>query len=174
MSVRVNSSAALCQVSQLGIYRPDAIEVWRTKVGRIQMKEVQAERVPMQVSQGCLVASVQVDLTEVNIRQLRSDLLTRIQIAKPRGVILDLSAIAVMDIVDWNNLRRTLDMVNIMGSKPIICGLRPGVVAALSDMDAEVSDVEAVFDLDSAFELLDRELDDIDPDDPEQILEDDE
>ena len=138
------------------------------------MEEVQAERVPMQVSQGCLVASVQVDLTEVNIRQLRSDLLARIQVARPRGVILDLSAIAVMDIVDWNNLRRTLDMVDIMGSRPVICGLRPGVVAALSDMDAEISDVEAVFDLDSAFELLDRELDDIDPDDPEQILEDDE
>ena len=138
------------------------------------MEEVQAERVPIQVSQGCLVASVQVDLTEVNVRQLRSDLLARIQVARPRGVILDLSAIAVMDIVDWNNLRRTLDMVDIMGSRPVICGLRPGVVAALSDMDAHVSGLEAVFDLDAAFELLNRDVEDKDPNDLEQVYRDEE
>ena len=138
------------------------------------MEEVQAERVPMQVSQGCLVASVQVDLTEVNIRQLRSDLLARIQIARPRGVILDLSAIAVMDIVDWNNLRRTLDMVDIMGSRPVICGLRPGVVAALSDMDAHVSGLEAVFDLVCALVLHKRNVEDKDPNDLEQVYRDEE
>jgi rsbT antagonist protein RsbS len=138
------------------------------------MEEDQAERVPIQVSQGCIVASVQVDLTDINVHQLRTDLLARVQTARPRGVILDLSAIAVMDLVDWNNLRRTLDMVNIMGSRPVICGLRPGVVAALSDMDAEVSDLESVFDLDAAFQLLNREIEDKDPDDLEQIVEDDE
>ena len=138
------------------------------------MEEDQAERVPMQVSQGCIVASVQVDLTDINIHQLRTDLLAQVQTARPRGVILDLSAIAVMDLVDWNNLRRTLDMVNIMGSRPVICGLRPGVVAALSDMDAEVSDLESVFDLDAAFQLLNCEVDDKDPDSLEQLFEDDE
>lgn len=138
------------------------------------MKEGQAERVPMQVSQGCVVASVQVDLTDVNIRQLRTDLLAQVQTVRPRGVILDLSGITVMDRVDWNNLRRTLDMVNIMGSRPVICGLRPGVVAALSEMDAEVSDLESVLDLDAAFQLLNRDLDEKDPDRLEQLFEDDE
>ena len=66
------------------------------------MEEDQAERVPIQVSQGCIVASVQVDLTDINVHQLRTDLLARVQTARPRGVILDLSAIAVMDLVDWN------------------------------------------------------------------------
>lgn len=138
------------------------------------MKEGQAERVPMQVSQGCVVASVQVDLTDVNIRQLRTDLLAQVQTVRPRGVILDLSGITVMDRVDWNNLRRTLDMVNIMGSRPVICGLRPGVVAALSEMDAEVSDLESVLDLDAAFQLLNRDIDEKDPDRLEQLFEDDE
>lgn len=137
------------------------------------MKEGQAERVPMQVSQGCVVASVQVDLTDVNIRQLRTDLLAQVQTVRPRGVILDLSGIAVMDRVDWNNLRRTLDMVSIMGSRPVICGLRPGVVAALSEMDAEVSDLESVLDLDAAFQLLNRDIDEKDPDRLEQLFEDD-
>jgi rsbT antagonist protein RsbS len=115
---------------------------------------VNVPRIPLQMSNQCLVASIQVDLTDAVLEQFRDDLLKELQDRQPRGVILDLSGIEVMDLSDFENIRSTTSMAGLMGAQAVVCGLRPGVVASLILLGAETDELTAARDLDMAFELL--------------------
>ena len=113
------------------------------------------QRIPLQVVRGCVVASIQIDLTAEVLRQFRNDLLECVQKSSATGVILDVSGIDILDMDDFNGLRLTMEMAEVMGARPILSGLKPGVVSALIDLGADPEGVNAVLNLDDAFQLLD-------------------
>jgi rsbT antagonist protein RsbS len=115
---------------------------------------VPTTRVPMQVTRGCLVASIQGEIGTEMLRAFRADLLARVRDTDARGVILDLSGVEVMDAVEFDSLRHTMDMVALMGAAPLLVGLRAGIVSALVDLEANVDSVRTAFDVDQAFDLL--------------------
>ena len=119
------------------------------------MTDSNVQRIPLQVARGCVVASIQIDLTPEVLRQFRIDLLERVQKISANGVILDVSGIDILDLDDFNGLRSTMEMAEIMGARPILSGLKPGVVSALIDLGADPEGVNAVLNLDDAFQLLD-------------------
>jgi len=119
------------------------------------MTDSNVQRIPLQVARGCVVASIQIDLTPEVLRQFRIDLLERVQKTSANGVILDVSGIDILDLDDFNGLRSTMAMAEVMGARPILSGLKPGVVSALIDLGADPEGVNAVLNLDDAFRLLD-------------------
>ena len=119
------------------------------------MRAFSVQRIPLQVTRGCVVASIQFDLDPEVLRQFRIDLLERVQKSRANGVILDVSGIDILDLDDFNGLRSTMEMAEIMGARPILSGLKPGVVSALIDLGADPEGVNAVLNLDDAFRLLD-------------------
>jgi anti-anti-sigma regulatory factor len=52
-------------------------------------------RVPLQVVRGCLVASVQVELSDEVLHRFQQDLLGRLRDSRARAIILDLSGVSV-------------------------------------------------------------------------------
>ena len=113
-----------------------------------------ANRIPLQISNNCLVASIQIDLTADVLEQFREDLLTQLQARHARGIILDLSGIEIMDLSDFENIRSTISMAKVMGVSSVVCGMRPGVVASVVMLGAATDEIRAARDLDMAFELL--------------------
>jgi rsbT antagonist protein RsbS len=118
------------------------------------MHEPDATRIPLQLSRGCVVASIQVDLSDEVLRRFRSDLLELLETSGSTGIVVDLAGVDVMDAEDFSALRRTLSMAAVMGARSVLCGLRPGVVAALVDLGADVDGVVAARSLDDALALL--------------------
>jgi len=108
----------------------------------------------MQVISGCLTASIQLDLTTDLLRRFQQDLLQRIKTSGVSAVILDVSGVEIMDLEDFELLRRSMVMASIMGTRPILVGLRPGIVASLIAMDANIDGVEAATDLEDALQRL--------------------
>ena len=119
------------------------------------MTNPNAQHIPLQVVRGCVVASIQIDLTPGVMRQFRKDLLERVQESRANGVILDVSGVDILDLDDFNGLRRSMEMAEIMGARSILSGLKPGVVSALIDLGADPAGLNAVLNLDDAFRLLD-------------------
>ena len=121
-------------------------------------------RIPLQVARGCVVASVQVDLDDEILRSFQEDLLERVQRSQVSGVIMDLSGVRIIDSQDFKALRRTISMAELLGARTVISGMQPGVVAALVELDADLDDIVATFNLDDAFRVMDnlsaRALDD--------------
>ncbi len=113
-------------------------------------------RIPLTVSRGCIVASIQRDLRGTILRQFRHDLLERLQICGASGVIIDLSGVSIMDADDFDGIRRTLDMAALMGARTVVVGLRPGVVSALVELGVETGNFDTLLDLDDGFALIER------------------
>jgi rsbT antagonist protein RsbS len=113
-------------------------------------------RIPLQISRDCVVASIQVDLSDAVLRRFRTELLELIQTSGARGVILDVSGIEVMDYEDFEALRRTMAMARLMGAPSVLAGLQAGVVSSLVELGAETEDIVAVMDLDDAFRIMDQ------------------
>ena len=55
-------------------------------------------RIPLQLSQNPVVASIQIDLNEEILHQFRRDLLEKLHATGARGVILDVSGVEVMEV----------------------------------------------------------------------------
>jgi rsbT antagonist protein RsbS len=107
---------------------------------------------------GCLVASIQVDLDDRVIQQLADSLLEALHRQSARGVILDLSGVAIMDAEEFAALRKIERMAALMGARTVFAGLKPGVVSALIDLDADIAELVASRSLDDAFLLIDAEI----------------
>lgn len=118
------------------------------------MEANDAARVPLTVSRGCIVASIQRDLRGEVLQQFRDDLLERLQSSGANGVILDLSGLSIMDADDFDGIRRTLDMAALMGARAMVVGLRPGVVSALVALGVETGNFDTLLDLDDGFALF--------------------
>jgi rsbT antagonist protein RsbS len=114
-----------------------------------------ASQIPLQLSRGCVVASIQIDFDSEVVTRFRSDLLQFVHASQSSRVIIDLSGVEIMDADDFEALRRTLSMVALMGARPILAGLRPGVVSGLVGLGIDTEGVEAALNLDEAFKLFD-------------------
>ena len=119
------------------------------------MTTFSVQRIPLQVARSCVVASIQIDINPEVLRQFRNDLLECVQKSRADGVILDVSGIDILDLDDFNGLRRTMEMAEVMGARPVLSGLKPGVVSALIDLGADPEGMYTVLNLDDAFRLLD-------------------
>ena len=115
-------------------------------------------------------AMIQVDLDEQVLARLREDLLRLVHETAPRGVILDVAGLEVLDTCDFEALKQTMQMVRLLGPRPLIAGMNAGIVAALMDLDVDVTGVEAAIDLDDAFDRLDSR-ENADPANREQAAE---
>jgi rsbT antagonist protein RsbS len=110
--------------------------------------------VAMQVSQGLVVASIQVDLVDSVLERFREELLQRVHTSGCRGVILDLSGLETLDAEEFSRLRSIMDMVQIMGADSVLVGMQAGVVSALIETGADVDGLCTALDLDAAFALF--------------------
>jgi rsbT antagonist protein RsbS len=111
-------------------------------------------RIPLQTSQGCVVASIQVDLSEEVLARFKEELLELLHRSGARGVILDVSGVEIMDLEDFEALRRAMSMAAVMGARCLLSGLRPGVVSSLVDLGADTRGIEGVLNLDEAFRRM--------------------
>ena len=115
------------------------------------MANLERGNIPLQISQNCVVASIQAELTPAVLEQLRQDILNKLHDSGAKGVIIDLSGIEILDLTDFNELRQIVDMVGIMGAKTIMSGFKPELISALVDLDANIDGINAAFNLDDAF-----------------------
>ena len=96
-------------------------------------------RVPLQLSRGCIVASIQVDLDDEVLSQFRTDLLEMLQRNDANAVVLDVSGIEILDLVEFQALRDTMSMAALMGARTVFSGFRPGVVSALVELASHLN-----------------------------------
>ena len=113
-------------------------------------------KIPLQISRDCVIATIQLDLSDAVLRQFQTELLELIQSSGAQGVILDVSGIEVMDYEDFEALHKTMAMARLMGAPSVLAGLQAGVVSSLVELGAETDDIVAAMDLDDAFRIMDQ------------------
>ena len=103
---------------------------------------------------GCLVANMQVDLTPEVREVLRDSLLQRLEHTKADGVVLDFSGLTVMDVVEFEEIRKLVETVEFLGARCVVVGLNPGIVRYLVMANANTDDFQSMLGLEDALRWL--------------------
>ena len=101
---------------------------------------------------GCVVAAVRADLDARHLAAFRDAVLTAVRERGSRAVVFDLSALTLLDPHDFDALRRSVAMVELMGARAVLVGLRPALIAALVDMGAELGGLVGELSLEEGLE----------------------
>lgn len=103
-----------------------------------------------------LIASIQSDLSDTEVLQLRDDLAERVGTLRARGLIIDVAALDVIDSFVARALRSIAVTARLRGAETVVVGIRPDVAIALVQFNLNLEPVRAALDVDEAVELLDR------------------
>ena len=103
-----------------------------------------------------LIASIQSDLTDQQILAFRDDLAERVGRLRARGVIVDVTALDVIDSFVARSLRSLAVTARLRGAETVIVGIQPDVAIAMAHFDLNLAPLRTALDLDEALAMLDR------------------
>ena len=105
-----------------------------------------------------LIATVQAALTDSDTERLRYDLMERVSRYRAQGIIVDVTAIDVMDSFAARSLRTIAHMTRLRGADTVIVGLQPEVAFAMVQLGLMFDDMYTALDLEEGLALLNRQL----------------
>lgn len=101
-------------------------------------------------TQGVLVVTMQPDMSSGQFESMRQTVLERITRNKLKALVLDFSAIDVMNLLEFNRIRKFLASVRLLGTETAIVSLSVGVVLYLADVGADTDGIDCYYGLDEA------------------------
>jgi len=103
-----------------------------------------------------LIASIQSALSDNDLMELRDSLVTQVGNFRSRGVIVDVTALDVMDSFATRTLRDIAHMIRLRGAEMVIVGIQPEVAFALVRLGLKLEGVSTALDLEEGLFYLDR------------------
>lgn len=111
-------------------------------------------RIPILKVGDVLVASIQVALHDASAVQFKDDLLQKIHDTKARGVIIDLTAIDVVDSFIGRMIADIASMSGLMGAQVVLTGLQPAVAITLVELGLELPRVLTALNLEKGLAIM--------------------
>jgi rsbT antagonist protein RsbS len=101
-----------------------------------------------------LIASIQAALIDADLVQLKEDLAHKIGVHRTRGVIIDVTALDVLDSFSTRTLRNIAHGARLRGAETCIVGIQPDVAFAMVQLGLTLDNVSTALDLEEGMELL--------------------
>lgn len=101
-----------------------------------------------------LLTSIQVDLTDSDALAFQSRLLGEVEKTDALGVVIDITAMEVIDSYMARILNETVAMVELLGAKAVVTGMQPMIALTLVEMGRELLGIETALDLDQGYRKL--------------------
>jgi rsbT antagonist protein RsbS len=110
--------------------------------------------VPILKQGDVLIASIQSDLSDHDLVQLRDDIAEKVGRFKSRAVVIDVSVLDIMDSFATRTLRAIADTTRLRGAETVIVGIQPDVAIAMVQLGLTLDGVPAALDLEEGLELV--------------------
>ena len=111
-------------------------------------------RVPVLKQGDYLIASIQSALSDQDLMQLRDDLAEQAGRFRSRGIIVDVTALDVMDSFACRTLRSIAYILRLRGARTAIVGIQPEVAFAMVQLGLALGEVQTALDLEEGLVLL--------------------
>lgn len=111
--------------------------------------------VPILKQNEYLIASIQAGLSDSDILEFQDDLMERVTRFRSKGVILDVTAMDVVDSFASRLLRNISQVTRLRGAETVIVGIQPDVAFAMVQLGMTLEDVGTALDLEEALAYLD-------------------
>ena len=100
------------------------------------------------------IASIQSDLSDTEVLALRDDLIERVGRFRALGIVVDVSALDVIDSFAARALRSIALTAKLRGARTVIVGIQPDVAVAIVQFRLNLEPLRTALDLDEALALL--------------------
>ena len=111
-------------------------------------------QVPILRQGAYLIATVQTALADRDLLQLRDSLLEYVGRNRSRGVIVDVTAVDVLDSFATRTLRDLAHMIRLRGAETVIVGIQPEVAFAMAQLGLRFEGVTTTLDLEEGLAYL--------------------
>lgn len=101
-----------------------------------------------------LIASIQSALTDADLLQLRDVLVAQVGRYRSRGVIIDVTALDVMDSFATRTLRDIAHMIRLRGAETVIVGIQPEVAFSMVQLGLTLEEVSTRLDFEEGIAYL--------------------
>ena len=112
--------------------------------------------VPILKQGNYLIASIQSALTDADLTHLRDALVAQVGRFRSRGVIVDVTALDVMDSFAVRTISALAHMIKLRGAETVIVGIQPEVAFAMVQLGLTLSAVATALDLEEGLSFLNR------------------
>jgi rsbT antagonist protein RsbS len=114
------------------------------------------ERIPILRMGTLLLVTIQVDMHDRLALTLQDDLTTAIERHGAKGVLLDISALDVVDSFIGRIIANLSRMARILDARTVVVGMRPAVAITLVELGLSLQGVETALDVERGMRLLRR------------------
>jgi rsbT antagonist protein RsbS len=112
------------------------------------------DKIPILQIGDMLLVTIQVDMHDRMALQLQEDLTDRIVESNAHGVLIDISALELVDSFIGRMLGHITAMSRILDAETVVVGMRPAVAITLVELGLELPGVRTALDVDRGIELL--------------------
>jgi rsbT antagonist protein RsbS len=105
-----------------------------------------------------LIATVQAALSDAELVELRLKLVERTAQFRARGVIVDVTALDVLDSFAARTIGDLAHMVGLRGAQTVIVGIQPDVAFAMAQLGLTLQGISTALDLEEGLEFLDQQI----------------
>jgi rsbT antagonist protein RsbS len=101
-----------------------------------------------------LIASIQAALSDRDLDQFRDELADRVGRFRARGVVIDVTALDVLDSFATRTIRSIAHTARLRGAETIVVGIQPEVAMAMVQLGLSLDGVSTALDLEEGLALL--------------------
>lgn len=112
------------------------------------------DRIPILRMGEFLLVTIQVEMHDQLVLALQDDLATKIEQCGARGVLIDISALDMVDSFIGRMISNLSLMSRILDARTVVVGMRPAVAITLVELGLSLEGVETALDVDRGMKLL--------------------
>jgi rsbT antagonist protein RsbS len=114
------------------------------------------ERIPILKMGDLLLVTIQVDMHDRLAMTLQDDLTARIVKERARGVLIDISALDIVDSFIGRMISNTAAMARILDARTVLVGMQPAVAITLVELGLSLEGVSTALNVERGIKLLDQ------------------
>src|SRR5215211_8654618 len=116
------------------------------------------DRIPILRMGKFLLVTIQIDLYDRLATNLETDLIQMVNKTEARGVLIDISALSIVDSFMGRILDNIGSMSKIMDAETVVVGMQPAVAITLIELGLELKGVYTALNIEKGMELLRRKI----------------
>ena len=118
------------------------------------------ERIPILRMGEFLLVTLQVEMHDQLALRLQDDLTNSIQAKGAKGVLIDISALEMVDSFMGRMLSDMSGMARLLDARTVLVGMQPAVAITLVELGLSLPGIATALNVERGMELLKRELHD--------------